>query len=38
MDMARRDGIRIDVEKLRAELGCVGHADFRAQTEREFTN
>ena len=23
MDMARRDGIRIDVEKLRAELGCV---------------
>ena len=23
MDMARRDGIRIDVEKLRDELGCV---------------
>lgn len=23
MDMARRDGIRIDVKKLRAELGCV---------------
>jgi ferrous iron transport protein B len=23
MDMARRDGIRIDVAKLRAELGCV---------------
>ena len=23
MDMAKRDGIRIDVEKLRAELGCV---------------
>ena len=23
MDMAHRDGIRIDVEKLRAELGCV---------------
>lgn len=23
MDMARRDGIHIDVEKLRAELGCV---------------
>ena len=23
MDMARRDGIRIDVDKLRAELGCV---------------
>ena len=23
MDMARRDGIRIDLEKLRAELGCV---------------
>ena len=23
MDMAKRDGIRIDVKKLRAELGCV---------------
>ncbi len=23
MDMARRDGIRIDIKKLRAELGCV---------------
>ena len=23
MDMARREGIRIDVAKLRAELGCV---------------
>ena len=23
MDMARRDGIRIDVAKLREELGCV---------------
>ena len=23
MDMAKRDGIRIDLEKLRAELGCV---------------
>ncbi len=44
MDMAERDGIRIDVEKLRAELGCVvvpiaarsgkGIDDLRFEIER----